>query len=232
MPVLLLQLAGPLQSWGDSSRFVNRNTRQEPTKSGIVGLLAAAQGRSREENIADLAQLRLGVRVDQAGRLTRDFQTEVDWRTGKSKPLTYRYYLADAKFLIVLEGDKDLLSGLAEALRSPKYPLYLGRRSCVPSRPLVVGIQDEKMESVLLEHPWLAAKWYRKKQPEEVQLAYSRDAQLGEPADEMIRDVPVSFKQHARKHELLPVIHGFTPLMKNSDGEKTDHQPFSLLGGA
>ena len=232
MPVLSLQLAGPLQSWGDSSRFVNRNTRQEPTKSGIVGLLAAAQGRSREEDVADLAQLRLGVRGDQAGRLTRDFQTEVDWRTGKSKPLTYRYYLADAKFLVVLEGDEDLLSGLAEALRSPKSPLYLGRRSCVPSRPLVLGIKDENMESVLLTHSWLAAKWYREKQPEEVQLAYSRDALPGELADEMIRDLPVSFKQHVRKHELRPVIHGFTPLMENTDGQKTDHQPFSLLGGA
>lgn len=53
MSVLLLQLAGPLQSWGDSSRFVRRETRNEPTKSGVIGMLASAQGRTREDSIED-----------------------------------------------------------------------------------------------------------------------------------------------------------------------------------
>ena len=42
MSVLLLQLAGPLQSWGAASRFARRSTENAPTKSGLVGLLAAA----------------------------------------------------------------------------------------------------------------------------------------------------------------------------------------------
>jgi len=46
MSVLLLRLAGPLQSWGDSSRFATRGTRREPTKSGVIGMVAAALGRS------------------------------------------------------------------------------------------------------------------------------------------------------------------------------------------
>ena len=45
--VLVLRLAGPMQSWGVSSQFVHRATETFPTKSGLVGLLAAAQGRRR-----------------------------------------------------------------------------------------------------------------------------------------------------------------------------------------
>ena len=73
--VLLLRLAGPLQSWGSASRFTRRGTDPQPTKSGIVGLLAAAEGRRREDPIEDLSGLRLGVRVERPGVLIGDFQT-------------------------------------------------------------------------------------------------------------------------------------------------------------
>ena len=75
MTVLLLRLAGPMQAWGDNSRFTRRDTRMIPTKSGVLGLLAAADGRRRTDPIEDLAGLRFGVRVDQPGQLQRDFQT-------------------------------------------------------------------------------------------------------------------------------------------------------------
>ena len=108
--VLLLRLAGPLQSWGDSSRFTHRETRSEPTKSGIIGMLACAQGRTREDSIEDLLQLSFGVRIDQKGNLIRDLQTEktLERMRGsrnfvKVLPLTQRYYLADARFLAAIE---------------------------------------------------------------------------------------------------------------------------------
>ena len=44
MATLLLRLAAPLQSWGSDSKFETRKTDREPTKSGVVGLLAAALG--------------------------------------------------------------------------------------------------------------------------------------------------------------------------------------------
>lgn len=44
MATLLLRLAAPLQSWGSDSKFETRKTGREPTKSGVVGLLAAALG--------------------------------------------------------------------------------------------------------------------------------------------------------------------------------------------
>ena len=72
---LLLRLSGPMQSWGASSRFKQRATEQVPTKSGVLGLLAAAQGRQRTDDLQDLAALTFAVRVDQPGSLLRDYQT-------------------------------------------------------------------------------------------------------------------------------------------------------------
>ena len=100
MGVLFLELSGPLQSWGDSSRYVKRGTRWEPTKSGVVGMLASALGRSREDRVDDLSSLEFGVRLDQPGSLLVDFQTErPPGDPNKPMPLSYRHYLADAKFL-------------------------------------------------------------------------------------------------------------------------------------
>ena len=67
MGTLLLRLAAPLQSWGEDSKFETRRTRREPTKSGVIGLLAAALGRRRDEPLDDLRGLRFAVRVDQEG---------------------------------------------------------------------------------------------------------------------------------------------------------------------
>ena len=74
MATLLLRLAAPLQSWGVSSKFEIRETTKEPTKSGVIGLVAAALGRSRDESVEDLSCLKFGVRIDQEGELLRDFQ--------------------------------------------------------------------------------------------------------------------------------------------------------------
>ena len=140
MTVLLLKLAGPLQSWGSGSRFTERGTQHEPTKSGVIGLLAAALGRRRTDSVDDLASLEFGVRIEQPGTFEEDFQTEhrrvwdkdrARWvaDASKSLPLTRRHYLADAVFVAAFEGDNELLHACAEALDSPVFPLFLGRRS-------------------------------------------------------------------------------------------------------
>src|SRR5699024_6559366 len=140
--VLMLNLAGPMQSWGNSSRFTRRETAPEPTKSGVVGLPAAALGRRRTDPLEDLAQLRFGVRTEQQGRLERDFQTAQRWETGRSKPLSYRFYLADAAFLAAVEGPDEIIEGLVRALKAPTFPLYLGRRAYPPARPVFADVVD------------------------------------------------------------------------------------------
>ena len=138
----MLRLAGPLQSWGSQSQFNRRDTSGEPTKSGLLGLLAAAQGRRRQDPIEDLLTLRLGVRTDQAGSLLRDYHTVSDLRrrpllsaqvnakgmqkqTSPAK-LTYvteRFYLQDAVFVAAVCGPAGLLETLAAAMRSPCFSL-------------------------------------------------------------------------------------------------------------
>ena len=66
---LLLRLAAPMQSWGVASKYTTRDTAMGPSKSGVIGLLAAALGRGRDESIEDLAGLKFGVRADQPANL-------------------------------------------------------------------------------------------------------------------------------------------------------------------
>ena len=47
--------------------------------------------------------------------------------------MTYRYYLQDARFAVVLEVPAESEAGFAEALRYPVYDIYLGRKNCVPT---------------------------------------------------------------------------------------------------
>lgn len=231
MPTLLMRLSGPLQSWGVDSRFVNRSTTSSPTKSGVIGILAAAEGRSREESVADLVDLRFGVRTDQVGSVLRDFQTEIDWRTNKAKPLTNRYYLQDYRFIAGVEGPREVLEGLDRALRNPVFPLYLGRRSCPPGERISVGIVDTDLESTLHFYEWTAAEWYRKKTSTQVRLPISRDLLEGESADELLRDQPESFDPRERKYGLRAIKHDWVTV-ENSLGKKPKgHDPFELLGG-
>ncbi|WP_063806154.1 type I-E CRISPR-associated protein Cas5/CasD, partial [Streptomyces kanamyceticus] len=121
MSVLALQLAGPLQAWGASARFARRTTENAPTKSGVIGLLAAAQGLERTADLTALTALRFGVRIDQPGTRIRDFQTAHHPDTGQAMPISDRYYLADAVFVAALEGTADLIAELDAALRCPHY---------------------------------------------------------------------------------------------------------------
>jgi CRISPR system Cascade subunit CasD len=228
MSTLLLHLAAPLQAWGDSSRFTRRQTRSEPTKSGVIGLLAAAQGRRRTDSIEDLLSLRFGVRVDQPGRLMRDFQTAQRWDTGARMPLSYRYYLADAVFVAAIEGERSLLEGLDDALRRPAFPLFLGRRSCPPAAPVATGVVMEGLVDALRAHPWQAAQWYRRTQPRLVTLRLVMDASdaTAERA-ETVRDVPLSYDPQRREYgwrEVLVDRDGVT--MTNPDGrDRAPGQP-------
>ena len=167
---LLLRLAGPMQSWGASDRFDVRFTEREPTKSGVVGLICAALGRGRQEPVDDLAALRFGVRVDREGRVERDYHTTGSGGRGillargavvQRTVVSSRYYLADADFLAGLEGEEALLADIDQALRRPKWQLFLGRKSFVPSLPVAMpppgGVRaDAGLETALRDEVWPA----------------------------------------------------------------------------
>jgi CRISPR system Cascade subunit CasD len=141
-----MRLRAPMMSWGDHSQFGHRDSRREPTKSAVIGLLCAALGRPRWEPVDDLAALKMGVRVNQEGVLQKDYHTVQDnMRADGSKvntTLSDRYYVADADYLVGLEGDAALLGQLDGALQAPRWQLYLGRKSFIPSRPIRLGVVD------------------------------------------------------------------------------------------
>lgn len=171
MPTLLLRLAGPMQSWGTTSRFDQRDTGKEPSKSGVVGLLAAALGIDRENwiDLEPLAHLSLGVRHDRPGVPKRDYQTaqniiSADRSKIHETAVTTRDYIADAAFLVGLEGDdRSLLERIHAALRDPVWPLALGRKSYVPSESIWMenAVQDAPLRGVLARWPWIGPqrKW-------------------------------------------------------------------------
>jgi CRISPR system Cascade subunit CasD len=233
MSVLLLRLAAPLQSWGSSSRFARRGTDVAPSKSGVIGLLAAAKGIRRTEPLTELLGLEFGVRLDQPGQVLRDFQTARTLDGRSSAPLTYRFYLADAAFLAVVGGDRNLLTGLAEALQRPRFPLYLGRRSCPPAGQVSLGVHDDTLDEVLTGWPWAAADWHRRKAARSVRLEFIRDARPGEPTAETVHDEPVSFDPAHRQHTWRAVHRGYVNV-DNDLAERAgvaEHDPLSLLGG-
>ncbi|WP_129843110.1 type I-E CRISPR-associated protein Cas5/CasD [Streptomyces sp. RFCAC02] len=213
MSVLPLRLAGPLQSWGAGSRFVRRTTENAPTKSGVIGLVAAALGveRADDTGLARLTALRFGVRVDQPGTRIRDFHTAHHQVTEESMPLTERFYLADAVFLAALEGPRDLLEDIHTAMRAPVYTPSLGRRSCPLSPPVELDISDgASLEDVLEGERWQASPWYQR------QLRHQREVTLtvlhepGPDSDaargDSLRDQPLSFSPARRRHALRTVV--------------------------
>ena len=213
-PILLLRLEGPLQSWGVRARWDVRDTAHEPTKSGVVGLLACARGLARDDAALQTMHeaLRFGVRVERAGTLITDYQTITDYipsADGKfrvrgesaavsgpvsrliergSAPSTIispRAYLEDAAFLAALEA-KDgedaarVLAECAAAVQAPHWTLFLGRKSCVPTRPIFEYFGDDyqNIDDAFAQHPWSwsgAANATRAQKPRADLVAFIED---------------------------------------------------------
>lgn len=200
MYTLLLRLSGPLQSWGSGSMFNTRETDYMPTKSGVVGMLAAALGRRRDDSVDDLSKLEFGVRIDQPGKKVDDFQvTEIGGKYKKN--ISHRTYLSDATFLVGLScNDYNNIKELEDALLHPKFSVFLGRRSCPPTQPLVLGIREKDLYSALYDEPWLVPKWRRKSVFGFSDSFYLRIVMDGTQGDNIKKDVPLSFSPFRREY--------------------------------
>ncbi|MHB0979853.1 MAG: type I-E CRISPR-associated protein Cas5/CasD [Thermoleophilia bacterium] len=167
--LLLLRLEGPLQSWGLRARWDVRDTADEPSKSGIIGLLGCALGYPVGDRRLETLekQTRLAVRVEREGTRLVDFHTvtgvlpraDGGFKGNAEDPATIlssRSYLEDAAFLAVVAGPVALLEKCADALRTPAWPIYLGRKSCPPSRPVFEGITRDygSVREAVSSCPW------------------------------------------------------------------------------
>jgi CRISPR system Cascade subunit CasD len=192
---LVLRLKGPMQSWGLRAKFDNRTTETMPTKSGIIGLVAAALGldRSDSSGLAEISKLKLMTICVQEGTVMTDFHTVGAGHTDPEKCLrtvdgkgsipriTRRQYLCDYEFLAVLDGAAGVIDRCSAAVRDSVYTLGLGRKCCFPSMPIHVGVCQDKKELVTCLQ---ANKW---KEGQRVSCEVDKGGQLEQ-------DVPVSFR--------------------------------------
>lgn len=158
-------LDGPMQSWGSSSRFTRRETEAFPTKSALIGLLAAAAGIDKHapdeaEKLAPFSALRLTVyRLPRAagrlvGRLS-DFHTvgggydknasafdkmsiprKASGGPSANAVITHRTYLNEARFIAAFEGDAETIMAAVRHLKDPLWGVWFGRKTCLPAMPL------------------------------------------------------------------------------------------------
>lgn len=208
---VILRLIGPLQSWGIQSRFGHRDTQLEPTKSGVIGIVAAALGMNREDDasLAALVTCQMVVRVDVEGRRMRDYHVtgggtfkgnpygvwESDGFHGKTV-LSDRFYLTNAAFHVGLEyGDNTLFGQIVNALQTPVFPLALGRRTCVPTDPIFASAwPDLSARDALLRMPLYVASEGKQGSHERIRMVVECEAHEGQS----VPDVPRSFGSQRR----------------------------------
>lgn len=168
MHFLVFQLQSPVAAWGDVAVGQFRGSREDPGASALIGLLGAALGLRREDEAAHAA-LRDGyafaVGTVDGGQLLRDYHTaQVPSRSDmKGRPhrtrrdelslprhtlntiLSTRDYRQNGAWAIAVQalvGAPHELGELAQALREPRFVLYLGRKCCPPAAPLAPVVME------------------------------------------------------------------------------------------
>lgn len=162
---LVLVLEAPLMSFGGPMIDQHGVTRADPGLALLTGLIANALGYEHRE-AGKIAAVQ--TRLRHASLHLRDGQTLIDFHTvdlgqpgmrsgwttrgtpqsreggsaAMGTHIRYRHYLADAARLVVLTltgHEEPDLDRVELALREPARPLFLGRKTCLPSRPLLAG---------------------------------------------------------------------------------------------
>ncbi len=206
---LPLFLDGPLQSWGHSSRFERRTTALHPTRSGVFGIIAAAlgidkYGADEAAQLQRFAELRVTVatlpRRDRWSepvpiRRLADYHTVTGIRRASGKVdadatvQTYRHYLLDARFGILLEGDAALLKEIANALHNPRWGMWLGRKCCLPASPILAASVSDRATA------WAALLQRAGYSDQETLSHFDHiiEVAASEPGADLIEDTPIGY---------------------------------------
>ena len=234
MKTVLLKLAGPLQSWGTDSHFETRHTDAHPSKSGVIGMIAAGLGYSRDEDegIGRLNNLLFAVRIDQPGQLLRDYHTAKKYKENGDLERTYvtnRYYLQDAVFVAALSSnDEDLINDVVTAVTEPYYPLFLGRRSAPPTADFFLGVFETDAVTALKEYPWQASSWYQRRKSSKLQV-FADESLPGEGSVLVRNDEIVSLSQK-RGRKFNPRKEKGIAVDVPVSGKKEEHDAFGAIG--
>ena len=144
--------------------------------------------------------LRFGVRIDQKGDIISDFQI-TDMGEKYENNLSYKRYLSDALFLVGLESDDEtFINNIVNAVKKPVYAMFLGRRSCPPSQPLVLGVCEKDLYQALYDEEWLVSEWRQSSY-----FRYSDEVRLriiveDKDSPSLVKDNPISFSSFNRQY--------------------------------
>lgn len=170
MITAVLKLSGPMQTWPAHSRGTNRPTHEAPTYSGLCGLARNAIGIGRDEPGDPLESTKVAVRIDKRGPTRSDFHSInpmpianrrfqrprqlvpniENMEAGPYHPtvLTEREYLYDSVFICFISGTEGIVRPIVNAFETPKWQLFLGRKSCPPGPDLLLGSFSGEVEHV------------------------------------------------------------------------------------
>lgn len=159
---LVFQIYAPLVSWGEAAVGEVRHTATVPSRSALLGMLAAALGIRRDDHHAlhtfnqhyhvavrplsgrdtwlnDYHTVQMPKENRKVPRYTRRDELRPESGQSLETMLTSREYRCDAYYHIAISetpGAPYSLDALREALLSPVFTLYFGRKSCPPALPL------------------------------------------------------------------------------------------------
>ncbi len=232
MKTILIKFAGPLQSWGTGSHFETRHTDSHPSKSAVIGIIAASFGYKRDEDakINKLNEIDFAVRVDQRGTLMKDYHIARKYKEDGRFDRTYvteRYYLQDAVFVIAISHqDESFITEIENALRNPYFQTFMGRRSLPMGADFILGTTELSPVEILKNYDWQASNWYKKKHNlDYVNLdLYADNDLLESKASSFRRDRVISFSQKERKFAPryesrinVKLVHTFNKLNKETE---------------
>jgi CRISPR system Cascade subunit CasD len=235
MKTILLKFAGPLQSWGTRSHFETRHTDLYPSKSAVIGVVAASMGYCRDDDaqIQSLVQLDFAVRIDQKGQLLRDYHTAAKYKLSGIFERTYvtnRYYIEDAVFVVALGHENDeFVEEIAVELQNPYFQPFMGRRSLPLPATFFLGIHDTDILTALRNCPWQARKAYQESHPNCLTVYSDANDNCEGYQSRMRKDHVFSFSQKNRRFGFRSEVKTeiTVPRLQNS----TEHDAFSVLGG-
>jgi CRISPR system Cascade subunit CasD len=215
---LVIRLSGGMQAWGLGSQYTYRNSGLFPTKSGVFGLCCAAKGLDRG-SVAEsewLAQATLcsmttiavpklrfvgNRQIPISVRRIEDFHTVESTKTAEGKlkkdaALTYRQYICDAEFMILLNMSSELADNLKIDLEDPKWGVWLGRKACIPAAPVFAGIcasLDEVSKQFLSGKPLQA-------------FTYQQEVDGFLAGTDTLQDIPVNYSVDNRTYGLRRIV--------------------------
>lgn len=112
---------------------------------------------------------------------------------GGGTKITYRYYLQDAKFAVVMEVPGESAEEIAAALQNPVYDVYLGRKNCVPTDIIYRGTYESEVAAMK------KAAEIAKKKGNLIEVFKVIDGEQGRQGEAMtLNDIPIQFGEIKR----------------------------------